>query len=193
MIIGLTGGIGSGKSYCAKIFEKLGVPIYYSDARAKQLMKSDEDLKSQIIQLFGDESYRSDQSLNRKHLSNLIFNNKELLKQMNQIVHPAVRKDFLEWGEIQLNKHKYVLQESALIFETGSHKIMNKVILVDAPVEIRLARVMARDKVDKSSVQNRMSKQLPSAEKRKKADYLIDNDGSQLVTPILNIHFELLR
>jgi len=194
MIVGITGGIASGKTYCAGIFESLGVPIYYSDSRAKQIMIENKQVIDQIITLFGDGSYLRDGSLNRKHLSTQIFNNKELLNKMNAIVHPAVGNDFFTWGQIQLQASPYVIQESALSVETGSSKMMDKLIVVDAPKEERIRRVMHRDGVTKDDVLKRMNNQLPSIEKRKVADYIIDNyEESNIISKILAIHFELLR
>ena len=171
MIVGITGGIGAGKSICTYIFEELGIPAYSSDQRAKSLMITDQAIIDGITQLFGEESYLEDGTLNRSHLSNLIFKDSALLKSMNEIVHPAVRKDFMDWAMDNLQRAPYVIQESALLFETGSYKIFSKTILVDAPVELRISRVMARDLSTREQVMDRMSKQLPSAEKRKLADY----------------------
>lgn len=192
MIVGITGGIGSGKSYCAKIFEQLAVPVYYSDTRAKELMTQDEDLRNGLITLFGTESYLIDGSLNRKHLSSLIFNNKELLNKMNALVHPAVRADFMQWCQHHLQNSAYVMQESALVYETGSYKLLSKVILVDAPVELRINRVLQRDHTTREEIISRIDKQLPSSEKRAKADFIIDNDGSDIVNEVMKVHFSLM-
>lgn len=193
MIVGITGGIASGKTYCAGIFESLGVPIYYSDSRAKQIMTENKQVIDQITTLFGVESYLPDGSLNRKHLSTQIFNNKELLSKMNAIVHPAVGNDFFTWGQSQLQFSPYVIQESALSVETGSYKMMDILIVVDAPKEERIRRVINRDGATKEEVLKRMNNQLPSAEKRKVADYIIDNyEDSKIISRVLAIHFELL-
>ena len=119
-------------------FESLGVPVYYSDYRAKQIMVENKDVIGAVSALFGDESYHEDGTLNRKHLSSQIFSNKDLLKKMNSIVHPAVRNDFLNWGQSQLQENPYVIQESALSVETGSYKMMDKLIVVDAPKQERI-------------------------------------------------------
>jgi len=194
MIVGITGGIASGKTYCAGIFESLGVPVYYSDYRAKQIMIENTDVIQDITTLFGAESYLSDGSLNRKHLSSQIFNNKKLLQKMNAIVHPAVRNDFIAWGLSQLKENLYVIQESALSIETGSYKLMDKLIVVDAPKQERIRRVIDRDGATKDEVIKRMNNQLPSAEKRKVADYIIDNyEDPKIISKVLAIHFDLLR
>lgn len=194
MIVGVTGGIASGKTYCARIFESLGVPVYYSDYRAKQIMVENKDVIGAVSALFGDESYHEDGTLNRKHLSSQIFSNKDLLKKMNSIVHPAVRNDFFNWGQSQLQENPYVIQESALSVETGSYKMMDKLIVVDAPKQERIRRVMHRDGSTEEEVLRRMGSQLPSADKRKVADYIIDNhENPKIIARVLSIHFDLLQ
>lgn len=194
MIVGLTGGIGAGKTLCASIFEELGIPVYNSDDRAKSLMVSDEQLVSQIKDLFGEESYSDRGELNRAYLSKLIFNDKSLLSKMNQIVHPAVGMDAAQWAQRELDVAPYVIQESALMFETGSYKYYNKTVLVDAPIEMRIKRVIDRDKSTREEVMNRINKQLPSAEKRVLADYIIENDEQQsLIRQVLDVHISLLQ
>ncbi len=189
--IGLTGGIGSGKTTCAQIFMELGIPVYSSDDRAKQLMNTDPILKSSLIGAFGFETYLSDGTLNREFLSKIVFGDPEKVKQINAIVHPAVRRDFESWAK---KKHSvpYILQESALLFEIGSHTVFDKMILVDAPIDLRVARVMRRDNVPKKAVVARMSKQWSSEKKRALAHYIIENDGHRgLIKQVINIHLEL--
>lgn len=194
MIVGITGGIASGKTYCARVFESLGVPVYYSDYRAKQIMIDNKDVIKAVKAIFGDESYYGDGTLNRKHLSSQIFSNKDLLKKMNSIVHPAVRNDFFEWGQVQLQENPYIIQESALTVETGSYKMMDKLIVVDAPEQERIRRVMHRDDATQEEVIKRMGNQLPSAAKRKVADYIIDNhEDPKIIARVLSIHFDLLQ
>ncbi len=193
MIVGITGGIGSGKTICAEIFEELEIPVYYSDQRAKELMVTDLNLITSIKLLFGEESYTEDGRLNRKYIAGLIFNDESMLKEMNKLVHPAVRADFLNWGRQQLKSAPYIMQESALLYETGSYRLFDKVIVVDAPIDIRIRRVMERDSVTEEQVLARMSKQLPSEEKREKADYIIENDGRHsIIRQIIEIHMDLL-
>jgi dephospho-CoA kinase len=189
--IGLTGGIGSGKSTCAAIFKELGVPIYNSDDEAKRLMISDESLMAGLIEIFGQAAYLSDGKLNRSHLSSQIFNNKKLLQQMNALVHPAVRADAQRWVSAHQNK-PYVIQEAAILFETGAYKAFDKMILVTAEEELRIDRVMKRDNIDRASVLARISNQLPEQDKIGLADFIIYNDGSKgLITQIIEVHLDL--
>lgn len=191
--IGLTGGIGAGKSICARVFELLGIPIYNSDQAAKDLMTSDPILKKKLIELFGIEAFGPKGELNRAHLSQIIFKDKERLQQMNSLVHPAVGTDFLNWSE--KNKHEpYLLYESAILIETGSYRLFDKIILVDAPVDLRIARVIKRDNTSLELIRQRIENQLDSSEKRKYADFVIENDGKRsIVLQILRIHKELLK
>ena len=189
--VGITGGIGVGKSFCAKIFTNFGIPLYDADSRAKWLMTHDENVKKDIIKNFGDESYSEDGSLNRTHLSNIIFQEKGKAQIINQIVHPAVGMDLFQWFE-KVDTH-YGLYEAALMYESGSVGMLDKVIVVDAPLELRIDRTMNRDNISRDDVLARIQKQKPQEEKVSKADYVIENDG---VTPLLKqiweIHSELL-
>lgn len=193
MKIGLTGGIGSGKSLCADIFEWLGIPVYRSDAEAKRLMESDPVLIAEISELFGPDSYLDSGGLNRKFLAQMIFADKEMLKKMNERVHPAVRRDFTTWTK-KYSAAPYVLQESAILFETGLYHSFDRIILVDAPEEIRISRVMSRDNTTRQETKRRMENQWDSARKRMLADYIIDNDNEgSLFRQILLIHRGLLN
>ena len=193
LVIGLTGGIGAGKTTCAAIFEELGISIYYSDEQAKTIMNTDSDLRAKLKDTFGNESYLSDGSLNRGHLSRLIFQDQANIGKINAIVHPAVRNDFIKWCMTNSN-NIYLLQESALLFETGSYKYFTKNILVDASEALRIERVSNRDQVTEQQVRDRMSKQLPSSDKRKLADYIIENDGDiSLMNQVIEIHLDILK
>jgi dephospho-CoA kinase len=188
--VGITGGIGSGKTSVCAFFERLGIPVYYADERAKWLMANNIDLKAQITNAFGAEAYQNG-ALNRPFLAKTVFNNQEQLQKLNSLVHPAVWADTAAWMQAQ-SKNPYILYEAAILFESGSYKMLDKVITVYAPKNLRIERVMARDKVSKEEVELRMSKQMPDEEKMAKSDYIIYNDGSRgLLSQILNIHQEL--
>ena len=191
--IGITGSIGSGKSIVCKIFEQLGVPIYNADERAKILMISNTEIIRKVKLLFGNESYTETGELNRKHISNIAFNNKNLLTQLNQIVHPIVFKDFDNWilAKEQLNI-KYIIKEAALMFETDSYKKIDKFIVVTAPMELRINRTMQRDSISKEQVISRMNNQLSQEEKLANADYEIINDEQiSLIEQVYTLHQQL--
>lgn len=176
--IGLTGGIGSGKSTVARIFEVLGIPVYYSDDTAKMLMAENDDIKQQIIAAFGAGSY-SDGRLNRGHLSALVFNNPEKLARLNAIVHPVTIQHAHEW----MNKQNapYVIKEAALIFESGSQKNLDTVIGVYAPEALRIKRIMQRDTIPEEGIRLRMQHQMKEEEKMKLCEYVILNDEKNLL------------
>ena len=172
MIIGITGGIGSGKSFVSNLFEDLGVPCYNSDLKAKELMVSDLKLKSSIINLLGDQAYEGN-SLNRQYISSKVFNDKSLLNSLNNIVHPIVKTDFYNW--VNASSSLFVLKESAILFETGSYLECDKTILVTAPIDVRINRVIKRDNVTKSQVESRIKNQWKDEQKKPLADYIIKN------------------
>jgi dephospho-CoA kinase len=188
--IGITGSIGSGKSIVCKIFEQLGVPIYNADERAKILMISNAEIIEKVKLLFGHESYTETGELNRKHISNIAFNNKDLLTQLNQTVHPIVFKDFDNWLlEKEQLKVKYIIKEAALMFETDSYKKIDKFIVVTAPLELRISRTMQRDSILKDQVLSRMNNQLSQEEKLAKADYeIINNEKISLIEQVFSLH-----
>lgn len=172
IIVGLTGGIGSGKSTVAKIFESFGIPVYDSDKEAKRLMTSSKSLKKKLIQLFGKKSFEH-KKLNKSHISSKVFKNPDLLQKLNEIVHPAVKNHFLEWTTKQ--KSDYVIQETALIFENQSQDNYDAIILVTAPKDERIRRVMERDGVQEVKVLERMSNQLDDDDKIELSDFVIEN------------------
>ena len=175
--IALTGGIGSGKSFIADLFAQEGVPIYKADTEAKRLLNEDDGLKRQIIQHFGSECY-SQGYLNKSHLASLVFNHPANLEKLNGIVHPAVRRDAEKWFQ----KHKeqpYAIKEAALIFETEQQGNFDRIILVHAPKEMRILRVMQRDNCSKESVEARMNHQLSDEEKMGQSHMILNNDGQQ--------------
>lgn len=188
--VGLTGGIGSGKSTVSTVFLFFDIPVYEADARAKWLMNNDPKLKAAIIECFGKESY-TNEGLNRAYLSKLVFNNPDNLKQLNRLVHPSVANDFEDFCK-QNAQAPYVVKEAAILFESGSYKQLDKIITVFCPQEERINRVMQRDKISREEVQSRIAQQMPEEEKLKLADYIIYNDGNQLLIPqVMQVHREL--
>lgn len=186
--IGITGGIGSGKTTVCKVFETMGIPIYYADDRAKFLMNTDEFLVTEITKLFGEQAYLSNGELNRPHLASIAFSDKNVLQKLNALVHPVVHQDSEKWFSEQQNV-PYVLKEAALHFETGGYKMLDKMITVFAPKEMRIQRVIQRDNRTVAEVEARINNQMPDSEKVKLADFVIYNDGSQsLIQQIYAIH-----
>ncbi|MEP7107611.1 MAG: dephospho-CoA kinase [Ferruginibacter sp.] len=184
--VGITGGIGSGKSTVAKVFEVLGIPVYYADVAAKRLMNEDEVVKQQLQKLFGNETY-VDGKLNREYLSSLVFNNEEKLALLNSIVHPATLRDSEQWMQQQTTP--YAVKEAALIFESGAGKQLDYVIGVYAPVPVRIKRVMKRDHLSLEEVKARMEKQIDEIIKMRLCDYIITNDDQELVIPqVIGLH-----
>ena len=188
-LIGLTGGIGSGKSTVAALFRTLGIPVYESDSRAKELMHSDDQLRQKIISLFGPEAYVSDGVLNRKWIASLDFNDQSLLEKLNNIIHPAVYEDLKKWADEELQKQApYLIQESAILFEENLSKRMKSVILVVADEETRIYRVTKRDTVSREDVLDRMRNQWNDFEKIPLSDYVIYNDGERsLIDQVMDI------
>ena len=187
--MGITGGIGSGKSLVCQIFQRLGVPVYDADTRAKELMVTDSALVAQIKKEFGPESYASDGRIDRTTLAHEVFTDPVKLEKLNRMVHPRVAVDYDHWVDQHVDK-PYVIKEAALIFETGSQKGLDKVIVVSAPAALRMKRVLSRDSHRTAvDIQNIFRNQMPEEEKLKRADYVIINDESQLVIPqVLQLH-----
>ncbi len=179
--VGITGGIGSGKTTVCRIFEMLNIPVYYADDRAKWLMQHDPVLKENIITLLGPTAYLPEGGLNRAHIGKQVFSDKKLLDKLNKLVHPAVFLDGQNWFAEQSSS--YALKEAALFYETGSYQQMDKMIVVTADREERIRRVMLRDGLERAAVEARMDKQLPEEEKVEKADYVIYNDGREMLIP----------
>jgi len=190
--VGITGGIGSGKTTVCQIFEILQVPIYYADAEAKRLMATNELLIQDIKDFLGPKAYLEDGQLNRKYIASQVFGDEKKLARLNSIVHPAMYKDGQRWHQQQKGV-AYTLKEAAILFESKGHLLMDKTILVVAPLETRVDRVMARDKATKEEVMARVTKQMPDSEKIPLADFIILNDGQAPIVPqILKIHDRLL-
>ncbi len=190
MRVGLTGGIGSGKSTVAGYFRELGVPVYDSDSRARVLMERNPSLRHQIESLLGAEAYLGD-LLNRQYVAARVFDNPALLASLNALVHPQVRLDFLEWSEGQ--QAPYVVQEAAILFENGAYRQLDRVVLVTAPERTRLRRVMKRDGATEQAVRARMNNQWDDVRKIPLADFVIDNTLRQTArTQVRKIHRQLL-
>lgn len=190
--VGITGGIGTGKSFVSKIFKTMGIPFYNADLEAKLIMVKDNNIRMALVKAFGPETYFEDGSLNRVYLSKQVFDNSQRLEMLNNIVHPAVIRAGVDWSNAQ--NGPYSLKEAALLYESGSYKKLDYTILVTAPEELRIARVMKRDKVSREEVLNRIQKQMPEEEKLKFADFVIHNDEQQPLLPqIINIHHTLLK
>lgn len=177
--IGITGGIGSGKTFICRLFEALGIPVYNADEEAKRLMNTDIRLKEKLIAQFGEATYK-DGLLDRAFLANMVFSDKNKLELLNSIVHPVVIQEAKDWAERQTTR--YSLKEAALLFESGSYKEQDYTILVTAPMDIRIQRVIERDGATEQQVQERINKQLSDEEKLQLADFVIVNDG---ITPLL--------
>jgi len=179
--IGITGGIGSGKSTVCNIFKLLGVPVFEADLTGKILINSNAEIRKGMIQLFGKNIYNSDNKIDRKTLANLIFNDDLLMEKVNQLVHPVVRNEFINWQKKQ--NSVYAIHEAAILFESGFYKMMDYTILVSAPEEMRIERVTGRDNILPEMVRSRMLKQWTDEEKRKLASIELVNDNKNLLIP----------
>ena len=188
--VGITGGIGSGKSTVCRVLETMGFPVYYSDDEAKRLMHEDQELIADIKAAFGDQAYR-DEKLNRPFIAEIIFREPDKKDALNHLVHPKVRADFARWSENQ--ESGLVFQESALLFETGGYKLLDKTLLVTAPEEIRVERVSMRDNSSPEAVKARIRSQMSDEEKIPLADFVIRNDGRELVIPQILEAVETLK
>lgn len=189
--IGLTGGIGAGKSTVASIFKVLGVPVFDADATAKNILNTDLFLREQVISAFGSETYKNG-LLDRKYLATLVFNNSEQLAKLNALVHPATIAAMEKWA-FGFTDRPYIIKEAALLFEAGTHQGLDYIIGVTAPVELRIARVMQRDHVLREEVLGRMQHQLDDTEKMKRCNFVIDNNETSLVIPqVLALHEQFI-
>lgn len=187
--IGVTGGIGSGKSTVCRVFSLLGIPCYDSDAEAKRLMNTDRDLAARIRSLLGSGAY-TEQGLDRAYVSARVFGHPELLQRLNAIVHPAVEHDFARWAEEQ--QAPYVIEESAILFESGADRLMDRTVAVVAPESVRIRRVCRRDGRDEQAVRARIAHQMSDEERIRRADYVLRADERELLIPqILDLHRQL--
>ena len=186
--IGITGGIGSGKTTVCSVFELLGVPVYYADDEAKNILENDSEVKKAVINIFGKEVLNEEEMIDRKKIGAMVFNNKELLQKLNSIIHPSVFKHFAEWCKVH-ESEKYILKEAAIMFESGSDRLLDKVITVTAPLELKIKRAMERDAITREQVLQRMSNQMSDEEKLKRSWLEILNDEEHLIIPqVLEIH-----
>jgi len=189
--VGLTGGIGSGKSLVAKMFRLLGVPVLHADDIARQLMEEDETLRAALVEAFGTEVYQKGR-LNRPFLASVVFGNKAQLERLNSLVHPATIAYGNRWAAAQ--KAPYVLKEAAIFFESGSYREMDRMIGVYAPAEMRLQRAMQRDGATEEQIRQRMAQQMDEEEKMSRCDYIIRNDGTaSVIEQVLRLHEQLLE
>lgn len=185
--IGLTGGIGSGKSYVGKIFGEMNIPVYEADREARRLMEKDSAIRDSVVSLFGNKAYE-EEKLNNTYIGSIVFNDRIMLDRLNAIVHPAVQDDFLKWAETRAD-YPYVIEEAAILFESGAAKNMDYIIFVKADLETRIERVMKRDQVSREVVQNRIKNQGGDREKEKLADFIINNDNDSMILPqIVDLH-----
>ncbi len=190
--VGLTGGIGSGKTLVCEVFKTLGIPVYSSDTEARNILNDDPLVKTQLISAFGSDVYSQDGILNRHRVSEIVFNNTEQLNKLNSIVHPAVRNHFLLW----LAKNKtapYIIKEAAILIESGAHRDVDVIVTVFAPLELRISRVMERDKISREAVMGRITRQMDEEQKVALSDYVIyNNDRSLMLPQILQLHKNFL-
>ncbi|GAA4325823.1 dephospho-CoA kinase [Pontixanthobacter gangjinensis] len=190
-IVGLTGGIGSGKTTVAGFFKEMGIPVYIADEAGKRLMSTSEEIREKIIGLFGEKAYKDNQP-ERKFIASKVFNDQEMLAKLNQIIHPAVARDFEQWHRKQSSE--YVIYEAAILFETGGYKKCDFSILVKAPQKLRIDRLKKRDNSSKEEIQQRMNNQWSDEKKSKLADFIINNeDLEHTKQQVEHIHFEILK
>ncbi len=183
--IGLTGGIGSGKSTVAALFESLGFKVYYSDSRARWLSENDKECVASIKELFGASVYLPDGSFDRKAVGAIVFKDENILKRLNSIIHPAARRDFESWLDKTFKDYEmpFVLKEAAILFESGAARYLDGVINVHADIETRIARVISRDRLSREEVLHRMNQQLSDTDRMNQSDFTILNDGIRLLLP----------
>jgi len=189
--IGLTGGIGSGKTTVAKMFESLNVPVYYSDFWAKKLTNSNTEIISKLKKEFGSEIYsKNNNTLNKILLSKIIFNSKSKLEIVNNIIHPIVKNHFDEWIKTQEKSNKkYIIKEAAILFESGAYKQVNKIIIVSTELDLRIKRLQKRDNITKSEILKKVASQMPEEEKIKLSNYIIYNNKNDMLLPqVLKFH-----
>tara|TARA_B100001741_G_scaffold109231_1_gene89932 strand:+ start:8095 stop:8670 length:576 start_codon:yes stop_codon:yes gene_type:complete len=184
--IGITGGIGSGKTYVSEVFSSLGIPVFNADVESKRLMSSSDNLISLVKDLFGDDIYTNG-LLDKQKLASIVFSDKEKLENLNNIIHPVVKQEFIDWCKQQ--NSSYVIKETAILFESRSDKGLDAVICVSAPLNIRIDRAVKRDGSSEKEIKNRIENQISQEEKENLSDYIIVNDEKDLLLPqIIKIH-----
>ncbi len=189
--VGVTGGIGSGKSSVCKVFNALGIPVFEADEEARNITETDNQVRERLNEIVGTDLYNTG-SLNRKLLASLIFNNRDMLLEVNRLIHPVVFKTFNEWALLQ--DAPYVIMEAAILFESGGDKLVDKVVVVTAPDKERIERVTSRSGMSTREVSDRIRNQFTQKEISSRADYIISNGDSDLVLPaIIKIHEDLIR
>ena len=185
--IGITGGIGSGKTTVCKVFQVIGIPVFNADLEARRLMQENITLVDNIKNLFGKDAYEKDM-LNRAKIADMVFKNPELLKELNALVHPAVGKEFARWAAGQKNQ-PYIIKEAAILYESNAHKGLDYVIAVSAPEKLRIERIMQRDGISEARVRERMKNQWPERKKVQMADFVIVNDDKKMILPqVMRLH-----
>jgi dephospho-CoA kinase len=191
MKLGVTGGIGSGKTSVCKVFCVLGIPVFFADSEANNVMNDDQNIMREINRIAGDDLYEEG-ILDRRKLASIIFNDQELLKKVNSLVHPVVINNFMRWTEVQTTP--YVIMEAAILFESGASELVDRVATVIAPVEERIARVTQRNTLTREQVIERINNQVNDAERIKRSDYIINNSENEMIIPaILRIHEDILE
>lgn len=189
--LGVTGGIGSGKSSVCKVFSVLGIPVFYSDPEARAIMNNDLSLRPELNSIAGKDLYQSG-TLDRAELAGLIFSNEELLARVNALVHPLVFRNFISWAEIQ--KTPYVIMEAAILFESGAWELVDRILTVVAPLDQRVERIIRGNQLTRQQVMDRIRNQMDDETKVKNSDYIIYNSEDDLIIPpVLRIHKDLLR
>jgi dephospho-CoA kinase len=189
--IGITGGIGSGKTYVASVFQSLGIPIFNADIQAKKIMISSRKLTKLLKEEFGNDIYK-DSDLNKEKLASIIFSNSDKLQKLNSLVHPIVKEEFNNWCKKQISP--YVIKEAAILFESNSHVGLDAVICVSAPLELRIERLLKRDNYSEMEINQRIENQIRQEDKEKQSDYIIVNDERNLLLPqIIEIHEKLIN
>jgi dephospho-CoA kinase len=192
MVVGVTGGIGSGKSLVGSVFNSLGIPLFNSDQEGRRLLSEDEKVKHQVVALLGEKVIDAEGKLDRSKIAASVFNNPAQLEALNKIIHPSVQQSFMEWVKLHAEV-PYVIKETAILFESGTYKSCDKIITVIAPLDVRIQRVIERDGISREQVAERIKNQWSDEERIKHSDFLIYNDGNRLIIPqVVEIHKQLL-